>query len=126
MVPRARPLRVLLANLEPMTVLGMTQVLADEGIDVVSDGGMPGVVVAEARRLSPDAVVLGRKGDRVGELSAQIRAVAPDAKVIVWERDETAMEIFEPGSATPRRVDKEVRDALLTELGAVQANGEEE
>jgi DNA-binding NarL/FixJ family response regulator len=125
-VPRARPLRVLLANLEPMTVLGMTQVLADEGIDVVSDGGMPGVVVAEARRLSPDAVVLGRKGDRVGELSAQIRAVAPDAKVIVWERDETAMEIFEPGSATPRRVDKEVRDALLTELGAVQANGEEE
>ena len=35
------------------------------------------------------------------------------------------MEIFEPGSAT-RRVDKEVRDALLTELGAVQANGEEE
>ena len=126
MAPRARPLRVLLANLEPMTVLGMTQVLADEGIDVVSDDGTPGVVVAEARRLSPDAVVLGRKGDRVAELSAQIRAVAPEAKVIVWERDETAMEIFEPGSATPRRVDKEVRDALLTELGAVQANGEEE
>ena len=47
MAPRARPPRVLLANLEPMTVLGMTQVLADEGIDVVSDGGMPGVVGAE-------------------------------------------------------------------------------
>jgi hypothetical protein len=123
----ARRLRVLLANLEPMTMLGMTQVLADEGIDVVSDDGTPGVVVAEARRLSPDAVVLGRKDDElVDELSAQIQAAVPGAKVIVWERDETAMEIFEPGSATPRRVDKEVQDALLSELGAVHANGEEE
>jgi hypothetical protein len=124
--PDARRPRVLLANLEPITMLGMTQVLADEGMDVVSDGGRPGVVVAEARRLSPDAVVLGRTDDRTGELSAQIQRAAPEAKVIVWERDETAMEIFEPGSATPRRVDKEVRDALLMELGAVPANGEGE
>jgi hypothetical protein len=124
--PDARRPRVLLANLEPITVLGMTQVLADEGIDVVSDGGRPGVVVAEARRLSPDAVVLGRTADRTGELSAQIQRAAPEAKVIVWERDETAIEIFEPGSAIPRRVDKEVRDALLIELGAVPANGEGE
>ena len=104
----------------------MAQVLADRGIDVVSDDGRPGVIVAEARRLAPDAVVLGRMDDAAGELSAQIRAAAPGAKVIVWERDETAMEIFEPGSTTPRRVDTEVRDALLSELGAAQANGEGE
>ena len=117
---------MLLANLEPMALLGMSQVLADGGIDVVSDGGRSGFIVAEARRLSPDAVVLGRADDEAGELSAQIRAAAPRAKVIVWERDETAMEIFEPGSTKSRRVATETRAALLSELGAVQANGEKE
>lgn len=116
----------MLANLEPITLLGMTQVLADGGIDVVSDGRLPGLIVTEARRLSPDAVVLGRVDERTGELSAKIRAAAPAAKVILWDRDETAIEIFEPGSTTPRRVDTEVRAALLSELRAVQANGERE
>jgi DNA-binding NarL/FixJ family response regulator len=115
----ARPL-VLLANLEPIAKLGMTQLLEDGGIEVVTDGGSLGLIVAEARRLSPDAVVLGRADGGTGELSAQIRAAAPGAKVIVWERDETAIEVFEPGSTTSRRVDTEVRAALLSELGAVQ------
>lgn len=112
--------RVLLANLEPIAMLGMTELLEDGGIEVVSNGGSSGLIVAEARRLSPDAVVLGRADDGTGELSARIRAAAPGAKVIVWERDETAIEVYEPGSTTPRRVDTEVRAALLSELGAVQ------
>lgn len=116
---------MLLGNLEPMALLGMTQVLVDGGIDVVSDG-RSGFIVAEARRLSPDAVVLGRADDEEGELSAQIRAAAPTAKVIVWERDETAMEIFEPGSTQSRRVETETRAALLSELGAVPVTGERE
>jgi DNA-binding NarL/FixJ family response regulator len=114
-----RPL-VLLGNLEPIAMLGMTQLLQEGGIEVVSDGGRQGLIVAEARRLSPDAVVLGRVDGGTGELSAQIRAAAPGAKVIVWERDETAIEIYEPGSTTSRRVDTDVRAALLSELGAVQ------
>ena len=111
---------MLLGNLEPIAMLGMSQLLQDGGIEVASDGGRPGLIVAEARRLSPHAVVLGRIDGGTGELSAQIRAAAPGAKVIVWERDETAIEIYEPGSTTSRRVDTDVRAALLTELGAVQ------
>jgi DNA-binding NarL/FixJ family response regulator len=102
----------------------MTEVLAHGGIDVVSDDSR--TVVAEARRLSPDAVVIGRGVGEGPELSAQVRAAAPAAKVIVWARDETEMDVFEPGSATPRRVESGVPDALLTELGAVQARGERE
>jgi DNA-binding NarL/FixJ family response regulator len=116
--------RVLLANLEPMAMLGMTQLLEDEGIEVVSGDGSPSLIVAEARRLSPDAVVLGRADGGTSELSAQIRAAAPGTKVVVWERDETAIEIYEPGSTTSRRVDTDVRAALLSELGAVQPIGE--
>ncbi len=116
----ARRPRVLLANLEPIAMLGMTELLEDGGIEVVSGGGSRGLIVAEARRLSPDAVVLGRADGGAGELSSQIRAAAPGAKVIVWERDETAIEVYEPGSTTSRRVDTDVRAALLSELGAVQ------
>ena len=60
----ALPLRVLLANLEPMTVLGMTQVLADEGIDVVSDGGMPGVVVRKRDGSRPTLSSSGGRATR--------------------------------------------------------------
>ena len=117
---------MLLGNLEPITALGMTEVLVHGGIDVLSDSGRRGLIMEEVQRLSPDAVVLGRADEDAGELSARIRAAAPRAKVIVWERDETGMEIFEPGSTTSRRVDTEIHAALLSELGAVQANGERE
>jgi DNA-binding NarL/FixJ family response regulator len=119
----ARP-RVLLANLEPIALLGMTQLLEDEGLEVVADRGSPGAIVAEARRVSPDAVVVGRPDGGTSELPAQLRAAAPGAKVVVWERDETAIEVYEPGSTSSRRVDTDVRAALLSELGAVQPIGE--
>jgi hypothetical protein len=40
----------------------------------------------------------------------------PEVTVILWARDETEMEVFEPGSASPRRVATAVPDALLREL----------
>jgi DNA-binding NarL/FixJ family response regulator len=116
--------RVLLANLEPIALLGMRQLLEDLGLEVVTDGGSTRAIAAEARRVSPDAVVLGRPDTGTSELRAQIRAAAPGAKVLVWERDETAIEVYEPGSTSSRRVDTDVRAALLSELGAVQPNGE--
>lgn len=119
----ARP-RVLLVNLEPIAQLGMTQLLEDVGLEVVTDGGNPGAIAAAARRVSPDAVVVGRPDGGARELHAQIRAAAPGAKVVVWERDETAIEVYEPGSTSSRRVDTDVREALLSELGAVQPIGE--
>jgi hypothetical protein len=49
-------------------------------------------------------------------LGEQVRAAAREVTVILWARDETEMEVFEPGSMTPRRVATAVPDALLSEL----------
>lgn len=109
---------MLLGNLEPMMRLGMSRVLSDGGVDIVAEEGQPGSIVAEARRLLPDAVVLGLENDTGRGLSEQVRAAAPEAKVILCARDETEMEVFEPGSSRPRRVLTAVPDALLSEISA--------
>lgn len=111
-----RPPRVLLGNLEPMTRVGMRNWLADGGIEIVGEVDEPTEIVAEARRLAPDAVVLGRDEAGGRTLGEQVRGAAPEVTVILWARDETEMEVFEPGSAAPRRVATAVPDALLREL----------
>jgi DNA-binding NarL/FixJ family response regulator len=114
---------VLLGNLEPMTRVGMRKWLADGGIDVVAEVDEPEAIVAESRRLVPDAVVLGLDvGGRM--LGEQVRVAAPEVTVILWARDETEMEVFEPGSAAPRRVATAVPDALLSELSNVSTTTE--
>ena len=120
----ARPPRVLLANLEPIARLGMQKMLSTGGIEVL--GESDGALVAQVSRAIPDAVVLGVDEDAGRELVEQVRAAAPNAKVILWARDETEMQVFEPGSARPRRVASGVRDALLNELTGVQATREKE
>jgi DNA-binding NarL/FixJ family response regulator len=111
-----RPPRVLLGNLEPMTRVGMRKWLADGGIEIVGEVDDPTEILAESRRLAPDAVVLGL-GDGAGRtLGEQVRGAAPEVTVILWARDETEMEVFEPGSAAPRRVATAVPHALLREL----------
>jgi DNA-binding NarL/FixJ family response regulator len=115
---------VLLGNLEPMTKLGMQKMLSSDGIEVVGDTDV--ALLAQVRRVIPDAVVLGLDEGMGRELGEQVRAAAPNAKVILWARDETEMQVFEPGSARPRRVGSGVRDALLSELTGVQATRERE
>jgi DNA-binding NarL/FixJ family response regulator len=107
---------VLLGNLEPMTRVGMRKWLADGGIEIVGEVDEPTEIVAEARRLAPDAVVLGREEGVGRTLGEQVRGAAPEVTVILWARDETEMEVFEPGSAAPRRVATAVPHALLREL----------
>ena len=111
-----RPPRVLLGNLEPMTRVGMRKWLADGGIEIVGEVDEPTEIVAEARRLTPDAVVLGRDEGGGRTLGEQVRGAAPEVTVILWARDETEMEVFEPGSVAPRRVATAVPHALLREL----------
>lgn len=111
-----RPPRVLLGNLEPMTRVGMRKWLADGGIEVVAEVDEAEAIVAESRRLAPDAVVLALDEGTGRTLGEQVRAAAPEVTVILWARDETEMEVFEPGSAAPRRVATAVPDALLSEL----------
>jgi DNA-binding NarL/FixJ family response regulator len=106
--------RVLVANLEPMLLLGMTTMLADGGVEVLNDNGQPASVVEEACRLHPDAVVLGTAGPG-RDISRLVRDALPASKVILWSRDETEMEVFDPGSTLPR-IRSGASDELLSEL----------
>lgn len=115
----ARPQRVLLGNLEPMVQLGMTRLLADGGVEVLAgeDGGTQ-ALLTQVARLLPDAVVLGLEARAAArELADEVRAAAPGTKVVLWARDETEMQVLDPGSAAPRRIFDHVPDALLAELG---------
>jgi DNA-binding NarL/FixJ family response regulator len=111
-----RPPRVLLGNLEPMTRVGMRKWLADGGIEIVAEVDEPQAIVAESLRQAPDAVVLALEDGAGRTLGEQVRRAMPEVTVILWARDETEMEVFEPGSASPRRVATAVPDALLREL----------
>ncbi len=124
MSARTRPPRVLLGNLEPMTRVGMRKWLEDGGIGVVAEVHEPTAIVAESIRLAPDAVVLGLDAGAGRTLGEQVRSAAPEVTVILWARDETEMEVFEPGSAAPRRVATAVPDALLRELSTVSTTTE--
>jgi DNA-binding NarL/FixJ family response regulator len=114
---------VLLGNLEPMMLVGVSRALADAA-DVVGEAAAPEAIVAHARRLQPDAVVLDlpRGGSRV--LCEQVRAAAPAAKVILLAQDESRMEILAPDGSAPRWIDTEVSDALLSELRPREATAE--
>jgi DNA-binding NarL/FixJ family response regulator len=103
----------------------MKRVLAEGGIDVVEEDEAGGIV-AQVRRALPDAVVLGFDGEPSLELSERVRAIAPETKVILWARDETAMQVFDPGSAGPRQIQKGIPEALLVELRRDRSTPREE
>ena len=94
----------------------MRRVLTDGGVEVVAEDTPAAGIVEEVRRLLPDAVVLGRDAGYGRELGEQVRAAAPNAKVILWARDETEMEVFDPGSLASRHIRTGVPEALLSEL----------
>jgi DNA-binding NarL/FixJ family response regulator len=123
----SEPPRVLLGNLAPMVRLGMRRVLSEDCAEVLDGDGDDGrSVVADAGRLRPDVVVLGRDGARGEELCAEVRAAAPGAKVILWPPDEDEMEVLDPGRDAPRRVTPPLPKALLGELGCADRTMERE
>jgi DNA-binding NarL/FixJ family response regulator len=115
---QARKPRVLLGNLDPMIRLGMSRVLTDDGLEVIAGYGDSHDVVAHAINEHPDTVVLGMDDEDGRELGENVRAAAPKVKVILWARDETEMEVFDPGSSSPRRIRTSVSGALRSEVGA--------
>jgi DNA-binding NarL/FixJ family response regulator len=108
--------RALLGNLGPVATLGMTRVLEDGGLEVVGEDGQPDLLVEQARRLQPDAIVLGFEIDGASDLGERVRSAAPGAKLILWPRDESEMQVFDPGSSAPRRIPASASDALIREL----------
>lgn len=115
---------VLLGQLEPIVSMGMTRMLVDGGIDVVTSEGDPSALVDHARRLEPEAIVLGI-GAHASGLAELVRGAAPHTKLILWAPDETEMQVFDRGSSEPRRVFNGARHALLTELIAEPAREKE-
>ena len=118
--------RVLLGNLEPMVRLGMIDVLAEDGVEVIGEEERPQALVLMAGRLQPDAVVLDLLLPSSRELCSRVRTASPQTKVILWARDEDAMEVLDPGSTTPRRIVAAVPEELRSELRNVPVNRVEE
>jgi DNA-binding NarL/FixJ family response regulator len=112
------PLRVLLGNLEPITVVGMRQVLEEDGIEVIGHEREPALIVRAAERQQPHAVVLDLDHGDVRALGEQIQLATPQTKVILWARDESVMEVHEPVSRAPRRVALTASDGLCNELSS--------
>jgi DNA-binding NarL/FixJ family response regulator len=124
--PDFRRPRVLLGNLEPMVRLGLSQVLEEEGIEVIGEEQRPQALVLMAGRLRPDAVVLDLGQVSSRQLSERVRSASPETKVILWARDEDVMEVLDPGSASPRRFYTAVPEELRSELINSHGNRVEE
>jgi len=118
--------RVLLGNLEPMVRLGMIDVLQEDGIEVIGEEERPQALILMAGRMRPDAVVLDLLDRSSRELGERVRTASPETKVILWARDEDAMEVLDPGATTPRRYFTAVPEELRSELGHVRLNRVEE
>ena len=118
--------RVLLGNLEPLVRLGMMDVLSEDGLELIGDEQRPAALVLMAGRLRPDVVVLDLLQRSSRELTERVRTASPDTKVILWARDEDAMEVLDPGATTPRRIFAEVPEELRSELSNVRVNRVEE
>ncbi len=118
--------RVLLGNLEPLVRLGMMDVLSEDGLELIGDEQRPAALVLMAGRLRPDVVVLDLLERSSRELSERVRMASPDTKVILWARDEDAMEVLDPGATTPRRIFDAVPEELRSELSNVRVNRVEE
>lgn len=103
---------VLLANLAPLVQRGLSQVLSEAGATSVASERR---IVAQARRVRPDMVVLGLGRGSERTLAARIVAALPETKVILWPRDEDRMEVLARGRAA--RLEPARPDTLLEELG---------
>ena len=113
---RHSPPRVLLGNLDPMVRLGMTAVLAEDGIDVIGAEVRPAALVLMTGRLRPDAVVLDLGHSTSRDLGDRVRAASPGTTIVFWARDEDVMEVVDPGTAEARRVFTPVPEELHGEL----------
>jgi DNA-binding NarL/FixJ family response regulator len=114
--------RVLLGNLEPMVRLGMIDVLAEYGAEVIGEEERPQALVLMAGRVRPDAVVLDLLQPSSRELTERVRLASPGTKVILWDRDEDAMEVLDPGAVTARRFFSALPEVLRRELGDVRSS----
>ncbi len=124
--PDHQPCRVLLGPLEPRVRVGMIHQLRGDGREQVGTEKGAQALLLMAARLRPDAVVLDLGDANSRKLADRVRATSPDTKVILWARDEDAMEVLDGDSDGPRRFFEAVSEELRSELRSCQVNRVEE
>ena len=110
------PTRVLLGNLEPIVLIGMTRVLEEAGAEVIGHERHPSQIVTQAGLVQPDVVVLARDGLESQRLGQRVRAASAGSIVILWARDERIMEVLDVNSSEFRVVDESVAKQLRKEI----------
>jgi len=106
-----------------MMLVGLSQLLRDEGAEVVGEADQPSAILFQAKRLRPDVVMLE---DASRELGARVQATAPGTKVVFWSRDERRIEVLDPHSRVPRQVRGSAQEGLRSELNDCQATQAQE
>lgn len=112
---------VLLADLGTMAGSGMSGILRDRGMEVVT--APAGADLAETvGRIRPSAVVLDLDGQSPRDLTAIVRQACPETKVVLWARREDVMEVLDPGATAPRFVLGSSPIELCAELAPTPTN----
>jgi len=114
-IPSQAP-QVLLGRLEPIMVLGLRRQLSEDGIEVVGQEDEAGRLLNAAQRLQPDSVVLDLNHGDARRLADEVRMASPSTKVVLWARDESVMEVFDPDASTTRLVAVTTPQGLCSEL----------
>ena len=110
---------MLLGDLDPIARLGMIAVLEEDGVDVIGEEERAEALVLVSGRLQPDAVVLDLDSPSARSLADRVRAASPGTTVVLWAREEDAMEVLDPGAPIARRFFSGLLDHLRDELRAV-------
>ena len=94
----------------------MRQLLEGAGIAVIDGGSDPGSVLTACGRSHPDSILLDATAREA--LLQGVRAAAPDAKLVLWDPDHSAIQVFDAGAATPRQIASAAPEALVRELAS--------
>src|SRR5690348_6003209 len=79
------PIRVVIVDDHPMVREGLRTMLGDDGIEVVGEAGTTGEAIREARRVTPDVLLLDvdlPDGDGLATLP-ELKRVAPGVSVLI-------------------------------------------
>jgi DNA-binding NarL/FixJ family response regulator len=110
--------RILLGRHDSILLVGLRRVLADEGIVVAGHEEEPERLVDRAAALQPDVVVLDLNDMAARDVADGVRRASPGSKVVLWARDETLLEVLDPGADAARVVVVAGPDTLRNELVA--------
>ena len=97
MVESAIPMRrVLIGEFGAVARMGLREVLAEEGLEVLGGTETPGEIVSRVTEVQPDIVLLDLDTGDSPELAARISAAFPALKILACSSDQPIMRVFPP------------------------------